>query len=216
MEKFEGVAAIEFDCKVAVLTMKPGAADLSQESVTAAITKNGWGVKEFTAGVAEQLTVHLFQVSGTKPGDHPALAKRLLAEIKGAQEVVIDTDGRALVTLGKGGELTEASLAASLKAANEGWSAKAFETKQVPKSMTTYVVDVPGLAGAAEAAKVRETLKALPKVMVVQVFQETKTAQIRLNEPCEKIAADVAAALKAKGFESKTAVAATKGEATTR
>lgn len=206
MGKFEGVSGIDFDCKVAVLTMKAGAAELKQEAVTSAITAKGWGVKEFTAGVAEPWTVHSFQLTGTKPEDHPALAKRLATEIKGAKEVVIDTSGRAVVTLAKDGELTEASLAASLKAANEAWKATGFETKEVPKTMATYVVEVPAMAGAEAAAKVRETLKGLKKVLFVQVFEDTKTAQIRLNEPCDKIAAEVTEALKAKGVESKTAL----------
>jgi hypothetical protein len=213
LNKFEGVAAIDFDCKTAVLTMKTGASEVKEESVKSALVANGWGMKEFKAGLAELLTVHVFQLTGTKAEDHPALAARLLEEIKGAKQVQIDTGGRAVVTLAKDGELTEASLAATLKAAKDGWSAKSFETKQIPKSMATYVVAVPKMT-AADAAKVRETLQALPKVVVVQVFEETKTAQIRLKEPCDKIAADVAAALKAKGFESTTENAAAKSEKT--
>jgi hypothetical protein len=210
LNEFEGVAAIDFDCKTAVLTMKTGATELKEDSVKSALVANGWGVKEFKAGVAELFPVHVFQLTGTKAEDHPALAERLLGEIKGAKEVVIDTGGRAVVTLAKDGELTEASLAAALKAAKDGWSATKFETKQLPKSMTTYVVAVPKMTGGAEATKVREALAALPKVVVVQVFEDTKTAQIRLKEPCDKIAADVEAALKAKGFESTTEIAGAK------
>src|SRR5262245_800141 len=118
------------------MTMKPGAADLSEESVTGALKESGWGVKEFKAGSVEVMPVHLFELSGTKAEDHAALAKKLQAEIKGAQDVAIDTDGRVFV---RGGELTEASLGALLKAARDGWSAKAFQTKQLPKTLATYV-----------------------------------------------------------------------------
>jgi hypothetical protein len=207
LRAFEGVDAIEFDCETAVLTMKPGAAEITQKSATEAIEAKGWGVKDFKSGVAELLTVNVFQLSGTKAADHAALAKKLLGEIKGAKEVVIDTAGRAVVTLGPGAEaLTEASLAALLKAAHDGWSAKDLETKRLPRTLATYVVEVPGMAGADEAKRVLEALQALPKVVVVQVFHETKSAQIRLKEPCDKIADDVAAALKARGLESKTAI----------
>ena len=206
MRAFEGVDAIEFDCKTAVLTMKPGAAELTQKSVAGAIEAKGWGVKDFKSGVIELQTVNVFQLAGTKPADHAALAKKLLGEIKGVKEVVIDTSGRAIVTLSPGAELTEASLAALLKAAHDGWSATEFATKQLPTTLATYVVDVPGMAGEAEAKTVREALQALPKVVFVQLFHETKTAQIRLKEPCDKIAADVTAALKAKGLESRTAI----------
>lgn len=212
MSKFEGVVDIEFDCKTAVVTMKSGAPAISQETMTSAITKNGWGVKEFKEGLAELLKVHVFQLAGAKAEDHPALQKKLLEEIKGAKEVVIDSAGKAVVVLGKDGELTEATLATTLKAARDGLLAKSLETKELPKSMTTYVVEVPAMKGEAEATKVRESLQALAKVVVVQVFQDTKTAQIRLKEPCDKIAADVTAALKAKGFESTTAVAAKEAE----
>src|SRR5262245_19081117 len=106
--------------------MKPGAAELTQKSVTGAIEAKGWGVKEFKSGVIELQTVNVFQLAGTKPADHAALAKKLLGEIKGAKEVVIDTAGRAIVTLEPGAELTESSLAALLKAAHDGWTATEF------------------------------------------------------------------------------------------
>lgn len=207
MLALEGVAEVDFDCKVAVIKMKPGSS-LTEETVTAALKAKNWGVKEFkTSGEVEKLTVHLFQVTGAKPADHDAIAKRLASEVKGATEVVIDSAGNAVIVLAKGSELTAEDLAARVKAAGEGYAVKAHTTKSMPATMTTYVVSVPGMAGAAEAAKVRETLAAMPKVASVQVFEGTKTAQIRLNEPCAKIAEEVTAALKAKGLESSTTTA---------
>jgi copper chaperone CopZ len=191
---------MKFDCKVATVTMKPGAA-LSEKDVTAAIKAAGWGVKEWKVGDAiELVNAHLFRITGTKAEENAALSKRLKGSLKGAQEVVIDSAGFATVIAAKDSPLTTEAVIAALKEVNGTYGIADFQSKVAPKTVTTYEVTVPTMGTTADGAKVRAALRAIGKVIAINVFPETHTAQIKTNEPCAKIGDEVTEVLDASGF----------------
>jgi hypothetical protein len=189
---------VAYDCKTATITMKAGAT-LSQEDVSAALSKSGFRMTNFRQGSPETQEVHLFRVTGMAPEKHAEVCRVLRASLSGATDVVVDSTGRAAVVTAKRESATADSLERVL--AREGCGLEGLERKVWPRIGAVYEVTVPAMRGATASEEVRNIVSRQEKVVAAFVFENTKTVQLHLKEPCDRIEEAVRAALREKGYQ---------------
>jgi hypothetical protein len=192
-----GVATVEYDCKVATVTMKHDAV-LTELEARRVIGEAGYKVVSFKVGEPRTLTAYLFRVSKFEWGERASLEIALREDLKDADRVAIDSLGRGTVVLSDASAAALEVISASLK--KRGVAAEGFETKIWPKLDATYVVAVSGMNGAVETRKVADALASVAKVVAVHVYQDAGTATLWLKEPCDALETNIRAALTPAGF----------------
>jgi hypothetical protein len=189
---------VEYDCKVATVTMEDEAV-LTERSASKAIRNAGYEVVSFERGLPPTRTAFLFRLSDFDPARRASLEDGLREDLEGADGVAVDSLGRATVVAGADAGAVQAALSASL--ARRGLAAEGFETRTWPKLEATYLVAISWRNDPAETRKVADALAGVPKVVAVHVHQDTGTATLWLEEPCDALEANVRAALTPGGFE---------------
>lgn len=188
---------MEYDCKVATVTMEDDAV-LAERDADKVIQKAGYKVVSFERGASPTVTAYLFRVSEFDPDGRSRVENGLREDLKGADEVAVDSLGRATVVMSGDATASQAAISASLE--KRGLAAQGFETKTWPKLDATYVVAVSGMDDAVESRAVADALAGVAKVVAVHVYQDTGTATLWLKEPCDELEANVRAALSPAGF----------------
>ena len=175
-----------------------GGAVLTERKATKVIQDAGYKVVSFKLGEPPVVTAYLFSVSKLEPEGRASIESGLRQELEGADEVVVDSLGRATVVVG--GEAAPGREAVFASLEKRGVAAEGIETRTWPKLDATYVVAVPGMNDAVEARAVADALAGVAKVVAVHVYQDTATATLWLKEPCDALEANVRAALTPTGF----------------
>ena len=197
MGGIDGVASVEYDCKVATVTMEDPAV-LTEQEASKVIQGAGYKVVSFKAGEPRKVTAYLFRVSGFGPDGRASLEKGLLEDLEDADRVAVDSLGRATVVVS--GDAVAAREAVSASLEKRGVAAEGFETETWPELEATYVVAVHGMSGAVETRTVADALAGVDKVVAAHVYQDAGTATLWLKEPCDALEANVRAALTPAGF----------------
>ena len=182
---------------MATVTMENGAV-LAEREASQVIRKAGYKVVSFKRGEAPKRTAHLFRVRPFEPDGRASLENGLREDLEGADQVAVDSLGRATVVVSGDAAAAQEAVSASLK--KRGFGAEGFETTTWPKLDATYVVAVSGMNDVVGTRKVADALAGVAKVVAVHVYQDTGTATLWLKEPCDALEANVRAALTPAGF----------------
>lgn len=171
---------------------------LTEPEASQVIRDAGYQVVSFTVGEAPKRTAFLFRVNGFEPFVRGTLEDGFREDLENADQVAVDSLGRATVVVS--GEAAAAREMLFLSMKKRGVAAEGFETKTWPKLDATYVIAVPGMNGVVETRSVADALAGVAKVVAVHVYQDTGTATLWLKEPCDALEANVRAALTPAGF----------------
>ncbi len=171
---------------------------LRERDANIVIRSAGYKVVSFKRGELPKRTAFLFRVSEFEHGGRASLENGLREDLVGADQVAVDSLGRATVVMSGDAVAAQNAVSASLK--KRGHAAEGFETKTWPKLDATYVVLVSGMTDVVEARTVADTLAVVAKVVAVHVDQDTGTATLWLKEPCDALEVNVRAALASGGF----------------
>ena len=189
--------SVEYDCKVATVTMKNDAV-LTERKAVKVIRDAGYKVVSFKVGEPPKLTAYLFSVSHFEPDGRASLENGLREDLEEADKVAVDSLGRGTVVMKGETAATREAVLASLK--ERGIATEGFEARTWPKLDATYLVAVSGMSGAAETRAVADALAGVAKVIAAHVYQEAGTAELWLKEPCDALEANVRAALTPAGY----------------
>ncbi len=171
---------------------------LRERDASIVIRSAGYKVVSFKRGELPKRTASLFRVSPFEPDARASLENGLREDLVGADQVAVDSLGRATVVMSGDAAAARDAVFASLK--KRGHTAEGFETKTWPKLDATYVVELSGMSDVPETRKVADALAGVAKVVAVHVDQDTGTATLWLKEPCDALEANVRAELTPAGF----------------
>jgi hypothetical protein len=183
LSKLDGVTGVKFDCKVATVTVKPGAT-LAESAAETALKDAGFGVKTFESGGGVTVGLVKLKIKGFDPAARDSVVEAAQVAVKGSAFATVSDTGDLVVVM-KDGKAPEAEkITRALAATEQKVEVSDVAVSDISVGYQRYSVE---LNDVADAGKALAAATGCDGIVAATIDKSAKKLEVITPEPCANL-----------------------------